>query len=228
MKTQSLQFLRRIIFIGVALSLIYVVELQAQPRALFHYGTPQGNDNRLNILRVPVIDGTGTVRYYDVALTFTVDGTGKLALNSSATKIVASPNLSVGAFKPGIYMGGPGSCQHTVGSPGVVGGTRVSGSIADDQNDCIADNFFEFNASWVSGSIAGHPNEAVLRAAGITFEGYSWGILGNVGADWDDWGWKAGDIIGVIQSGQQLTIHNFGNDKKEDTSATFTLCPSCR
>ncbi len=202
------------------------IRLEAQPRALFQFGTSQGLDNRLTISRVPVIDATGAVKYYDVAFAFTVDGAGKLALNSGATKIMASPNLTVGAFKPGIYLGGPGGCQHIVGTPGVAGGTRASGSIADDEDDCAL-SLFEFNASWVSGPIAGHPNEAVLRAAGITFEGYSWGILGDVGPDWDDRVWKAGDIIGVVQSGQQLTIHNFGNDKKEDTSATFTLCPSC-
>src|ERR1700749_2231575 len=128
MVIQNFSIRLRVMMACCLVSLISAISLEAQPKALFQFGTSQGLDNRLKISRVPVTDATGAVKYYDVALTFTVDGTGKLALNSGRTKIVPSPSLTVGAFKPGIYLGGPGDCQHIVGTPGVAGGNRVSGS----------------------------------------------------------------------------------------------------
>lgn len=211
--------------VGLLLGVFAASGLQAQPRAFFQLGTPSGVENRLVISRVPVRDNAGAIKYYDVALTFAVDAAGRLTLTTSATKITASPVLNVGAFRPGIYRGGVDSCEHVVGAPGVVGGGRVSGSIAD-ASDCIFDDLI-FNASWVTGAIAGHPNEAAIRAAGIAYQGYSWGIVGEVGDSWQEVGWEPGDVVGVVQSGQQLVIHNFGDDNREDTSAVFTLCSSC-
>jgi hypothetical protein len=207
--------------LALLLAMLFVAtSAQAQPRALLQMGTPQGLNNQLGITRVPVIDASGIVKYYDITIAFSVDSAGKIALNPTATKIIASPNVAVGSFSPGTYKGGPANCDHAVGTPGIVGGGRISGSIADSNCGLYS---LRFNASWVSGLIVGHPNEAALRAAGIAFQGYSWGILGNVGDDWAGLGWQAGDVIGVIQAGRQLTIHNFGNDNKEDSSAVFTL-----
>jgi hypothetical protein len=201
------------------LMISFATPVQAQPRALLQMGTPQGLNNQLGITRVPVLDASGGIKYYDITLVFSVDNAGKLTLNSTATKIVASPNVAVGAFSPGTYRGGPDGCDHVIGAPGIVGGGRISGSIST--TNC--NHYSNFDASWVTGPIAGHPNEAVLRAAGIAFQGYSWGIVGEAASSWTDIGWNAGDIIGVIQSGRQLVIHNFGNDNKEDRSAVFTL-----
>jgi hypothetical protein len=218
--------LRQACSVLITLAAINLVppRVEAQPRALLQLGTPQGLGNNLGITRIPVLDGSGVVKYYDVTIAFSVDSAGRLTINPSATKIALSPNLAVGAFVPGVYNGGPSGCEHTVGAPGIAGGGRIAGSIADSNCGLFS---LIFNASWVSGPITGHPNEAVLRAAGISFQGYSWGILGDVGQDWQNFGWSPGDIVGVIQAGKQLIIHNFGNDNKEDTSATFTLCSRC-
>lgn len=213
--------LKSSLIVCVALAILCAVSAEAQPRAFFQWGTPSGLDNKLNVSRVPVADAAGNIRYYDVALAFTVDGAGKLTLNSTASKVTASPSLTVGSFRPGIYLGGSFTCEHVVGTPGVAGGGRITGSIAE--SNCSV----TFNASWVSGPIVGHPNEAALRAAGITFQGYAWGVLGEVGDNWLEQGWEPGDLVGVVQSGQQLIVHNFGNDNKEDTSAVFTLCSRC-
>lgn len=214
---------------GMAVLLILYLaaprEAEAQPRAFFQWGTANGVENRLSISRVPVTDGRGGVKYYDVSLVFNVDNTGRLTLNTGASRITASPNVAVGAFRPGKYYGGRFNCdEFIVGAPGVVQGGRISGSIADD--GCLLGDL-SFNASWVAGPITGHPNEGALRAAGITYQGYSWGLVGEVGYDWDASGWNPGDLIGVVQSGQQLILHNFGDDNREDTSVVFTLCSSC-
>jgi hypothetical protein len=208
------------ILVAMAWLLCSTTDAWAQPRAFFQWGTSHALDNRINLNRVPVRDSAGSVKYYDVALTFNVDNAGKLSLNTTATKITQSPELVVGAFRPGIYE--YDGCEYPVGTPGVVSGGRISGSIGGSSN-CGA----VLNVAWVSGPIIGHPNEATLRAAGITFQGYSWGIVGNLNFSWTNDGWKPGDIVGVVQSGQQLIIHNFGDDNREDMSAVFTLCPKC-
>lgn len=211
---------KSVLFIVVAWLLTVASETWAQPRAFFQWGTTQALDNRVNLSRVPVRDNAGVVKYYDIALTFNVDAAGRLSLNTTATRITVSPELVVGAFRPGIYEND--GCEYPVGTPGVVSGGRISGSIGGS-NDCLID----LSVAWVSGPIAGHPNEATLRAAGITFQGYSWGIVGNLGSVWASQGWVPGDIVGVVQSGQQIIIHNFGDDNREDSSAVFTLCPRC-
>jgi hypothetical protein len=199
-------------------ALVSASEAWAQPRAFFQSGTPVGLDNRLNVARVPVRNSAGVIKYYDVALTFNVDATGKLTVNNAATKITLSPELVVGAFRPGIYEQGSLGCRYQVGAPGVLGGGRITGSLGGSLN-CGS----ELDVSWVSGPIAGHPNEGALQAAGITFQGYSWGVVGET--SWGGWG--SGDLVGVVQSGQNLVIHNFGDDNKEDSSAVFVACPSC-
>jgi hypothetical protein len=197
-------------------------ETWAQPRAFFQSGTPAGLDNRLNVTRVPVRNSAGVIKYYDVALTFSVDAAGKLTLNNTATKVTLSPELVVGAFSPGIYTHGSIGCEYAVGAPGVTGGGRVTGSLGGSQN-CSE----ELSVSWITGPIAGHPNESALRDAGITFQGYAWGVVGEVDNDWNNIGWEPGDLVGVVQSGQNLIIHNFGDDSQEDSNAVFVLCPSC-
>lgn len=192
----------------------------AQPRAFFQSGTPAGLDNKITVTRVPVRNSAGAIRYYDVALTFSVDAAGRLTLNNAATRITPSPELVVGAFRPGIYTQGSFSCEYEVGAPGVAGGGRVTGALGGSL-DCSSD----LNVSWVTGPIAGHPNESALRAAGITFQGYAWGVVGEADGAWSNW--NPGDLVGVIQSGQTLTIRNFGDDNREDSNAVFVLCPSC-
>jgi hypothetical protein len=178
--------LKRSLTLGVAMTIFSVIPVEAQPRALFQWGTPSGTESKMNVSRVPVVDAAGNIRYFDVAIAFNVDGAGKLTLNSTASKITASPTLTVGAFRPGTYLGGSFTCEHVVGTPGVAGGGRISGSIA--QSNCGV----TFNASWVNGPIAGHPNEGALRAAAITFQGYAWGVLGEVSSGWQERGWKPG------------------------------------
>jgi len=203
-------------------ALFSAAEAWAQPRAFFQSGTPAGLDNRLNVSRVPVRNSAGVIKYYDVALTFNVDAAGKLTLNNTATKITLSPELVVGAFRPGIYTQGSIGCEYQVGAPGVAGGGRITGSLGGSLN-CGND----LDVSWITGPIAGHPNESSLQAAGITFQGYAWGVVGEVDSHWISQGWDSGDLVGVVQSGQNLIIHNFGDDSQEDSNAVFVLCPSC-
>lgn len=203
----------------VLLGTFWAAAVVAQPRAYFQWGTPNGLGNQLSLARVPVQDATGAIKYYDVVLAFNVDSAGRMTLNSAATEITASPTVDTGAFKPGLYSNS--GDKYDVGAPGFLPGGRASGSLTSHPRSAPL-----LNVSWVSGPIAGHPNEAALRAAGMTFEGYSWGIVGDVAScnGWCAAGWEAGQIVGVVQSGNQLMIRNFGNDSHEDRNAVFTLC----
>src|SRR5262245_56479058 len=100
--------------------------LSAQPRALLQWSTVQALGNQVILSRVPVYNSSGVLKYYDISLSFTIDSAGKPALNTTGTKVSLSPDLVVGSFKPGIYKND--DCRYAVGTPGVVGGGRVSGS----------------------------------------------------------------------------------------------------
>jgi len=201
---------------------------EAAPAAYLQSAAITGAGNVLTLNRVPVQDNTGKITYKNVLMTFAVDNTGKLTLNTASVSIIASPTLNVGAYKPGTYNGynvGSDSTNHyfIAGAPGVGADGRISGSI----QRITTNNYTSvFNASWTSGPVIGHPLEALLVQAGITSNGYNWGIMGTAGASTASSGWRPGDIIGVIQTGNQLSMWNFGQGKVPVSSLTFTLCPT--
>jgi hypothetical protein len=204
--------------------------LAATPTIFMESAAISGAGDALKLARVPVQKADGTVIYKDISMLFDVDNSGNVTLQPAFVRITASPTLVVGAFKPGTYNGYVAyytgnplrDTTFKVGSPGVGSGGRISGSI---QRITVYQND-GFNASWTSGAITGHPQQAKLNAAGITSTAYNWGVMGTAGPFTISSGWKAGDIIGVIQNGNQLSIVNFGIDKNADTNLTFTLCPT--
>jgi hypothetical protein len=205
--------------------------LAGDPALFMQSATIKGAANALTLRRVPAQDADGKITYKDISMRFDVDAFGNVTLNTDSVKITPSPTLKVGEFKQGTYNGyhacdilSPPRCDATfkVGSPGVGSGGRISGSIQrisgrDDD---------EFSASWTSGPIAGHPHEAKLNEAGITSTAYNWGVMGTAGSHTQNSGWKAGDIIGAVQAGGNLTLVNFANDNKADSTLAFTLCPT--
>lgn len=219
--------LNAIICAGIGLSInAACLTADAAPAVFLQSAAVSGASNVLTLTRVPVQDATGKITYKNVAMSFNVDAAGKLTLNTASVSIVASPTLAVGAYKPGTYNGYnlltyTNSHYFIAGSPGVGADGRISGSIqriTDDSRDT-------FNAGWTSGPVTGHPLEALLTQAGVP-NGYSWGIMGTAGNYTTGSGWNPGDIIGVIQTGNQLSMWNFGKGKIPLTSLTFTLCPT--
>jgi hypothetical protein len=201
--------------------------LAGDPALFMQSATIKGAANALTLRRVPVQDADGKITYKDISMRFDVDAFGNVTLNTDSVKITPSPTLKVGEFKQRTYNGysaclGCGSTTFNVGSPGVGNGGRISGSIqrVTTREDDV------FSASWTSGPIAGHPHEAKLNEAGITSTAYNWGVMGTAGSHTQNSGWKAGDIIGAVQAGSNLTLVNFGNDNKADSTLAFTLCPT--
>jgi hypothetical protein len=192
--------------------------------------TINGAADALTLTRVPVRKADGNIVYKDISMFFSVDSFGNITLPPASVQITSSPTINVGAFKPGTYngydvgnfCGGNLNNDFTVGSPGVGSGGRISGSI--QRITCSSSNVF--NASWTSGPITGHPHQAKLNAAGITSTAFNWGVMGTAGPTTVGSGWKAGDIIGAVQTGNQLTLQNYGVDNKADAALVFTLCPT--
>jgi hypothetical protein len=201
--------------------------IAATPTIYLQSATINSAADAVTLNRVPVMNAAGTILYKDISMFFTVDTLGNVTLPPALVRIIPSPTINVGAFKPGTYNGFNSPCNTSgtffkVGSPGVGTGGRISGSI--QRVTTYAQD--TFNANWTSGPIAGHPDQAKLTAAKITSTAFNWGVVGSVGQCTQQLLWKAGDIIGVVQNGNQLSVVNYGTDNISDRSLTFTLCPT--
>ena len=154
---------------------------------------------------------------------FDVDGlTGKPTITPLFPTIVTSPSVTVGNFKPGTYKDGRGD-KYAVGGPNIVAGGRTSWSIAMLPNP--SGGFV--NATWTTGPIAGHPNQASLTARTITSTAFSWGVMGASGNLYGGpfWIWSQGAVIGASQTGNSLALHLFLDlNAIEDSNVSLTLC----
>lgn len=186
----------------------------ADPAAFLESSAIVGAGDTLVMSRVPVRSGTGAISYKDVSMQFSVDTAGNLDLDFASVAVAESPALKSGTFKAGIYtISDTGVCPSTgciVSSPGVPPGGRVMTSISSS-------GFYFNSASWVSGPVTGHPYETALKKAGITSNAMTWGMVGT-----GSWGClDTGTIIGVVQTGNQLTITGFGIDNIPDCSVVL-------
>ena len=183
-----------------------------------------GAGDTITVTRVPVRDANGTIKYKIITIRFRVDANGNPTLAPGFPKVKAAPPLIPYTFISGTYKRSNG-CKYTVSSPGVLPSGRTSWAITKSPHSTCNDTF---DASWVTGPITGHPHQAKLKNAGITYSGYSWGNVGQsdyVSIGEFPFGWDAGYIIGAEQTGNQLTLHLFFSDNVEDSNAVFTLCP---
>lgn len=200
---------------------------QTTPRAFFEQSTPSGAGNALNIYRVPVITSAGGVVYKDVQIQFNVSAAGDLSLKSGFPIITASPVLLTGNFIPGRYK--IDGTYYQLSGPGVGPAGRTTWSLGRESNDsCLT------SAGWTSGPIAGHPSQARLTAAKITYAGHSYGVLGEVRC----YGrgiptsFQANDLIGVAATANGFTIFNYtpgiysgsGDQPSPISSASFQRC----
>lgn len=198
---------------------------QTTPRALFEQATPSGAGNTVTIYRAPVITSTGAVQYKDVQIQFDVSAAGVLTVKPGFPVITASPVLTTGSFLAGRYKIAGDFYQ--LSGPGVGPGGRTTWSLTKEGSSC------SFTSGWTSGAIAGHPLQARLNAARITYPGYSYGTMGNVSCTGGSTGlpnsFGTGHLIGVAGSANGLTIFNYtsfsGVDQSSPvSSASFQRC----
>jgi hypothetical protein len=205
----------------IGLSLGANIASAATPRASFGAALVTGADNRISVSRVPVLDSVGKVYYKDLTINFQVDSTGNLTLGTAT--IYASPSLVTSGFQAGNYKDTLGNTYQLTGPSVIPGTTRTVWSLAFTAGTYVT----QFSMSWVTGAIAGHPNESSLKSRNITSTAYSWGIVGNStgqksGFPFYNWGNYA-YVVGAAQAGNQLVLHLFKDiNNIEDSSVSLT------
>ncbi len=197
----------------------------ATPTSYFGSALITGTNNRISITRVPVINSAGTVTYKDLTINFVVDNAGTLTFGPST--IAASPSLITSGFKAGTYKDTRGNKYAVTGPSVIPGTTRTAWSLTFTTGPDAA----QFSMSWVTGPIAGHPNQSSLTARSITTTAYSWGTVGveqikSSYFPFYNWGNNA-QVVGAVQAGDQLVFHLFYNyDNIEDDSVSLQFCPT--
>ena len=191
----------------------------APPDMLLQSANLSGSGNTLNVTRVPVRDSTGKVTYKDIELSFDVSNTGVVTLGPGSPVVTTSPTLNVAGFRAGIYK--DSLKRHVqVSGPSVLAGGRTGWTLTWIDPTVSA----HFNATWATGAITGHPNEATLKLWGFTTTAYSWGVIGSnsgfIGS------WFPSYVFGAAQLGDVLTLHYFESDTVENSAWVFTRCPA--
>lgn len=164
-----------------------------------------GSGRHLNIHRVPLTDiETNETVLYDLTLEADLNEEGALVM-----QIVASePSLALDGgnlFIPGVYESGAGK-RYVVSGGSQLSDNRFAWNIANEPGQD-----FTFNASWVTGSPAGHTLVGSLPLAPELPEGPSYGIVGS-----ENFGdWHQGGLMSAIQIGDSITL-----------SAHHACCPT--
>lgn len=230
MTRRSLNQWRRVVRLAaclaiVAIALTCVAQAQTPPSALFQNATLSGSGSTITATRVPVAISATLTIYVDIAMQFVADSNGNLTLAAGYPQIVPSPTLLTGSGKAGNYVG-PGNLFNgkgyvTVSGPGVGDGGTATWSLSAAPGADAGTT--PTSATWYVGPIANSPLAPRLSKAGITSTAWSYGVAGP-GQRY----WTHGDLIGVSQTGNAVTIANFTLGSQTDFNApqdqiTFTL-----
>lgn len=196
----------------------------ADPTAFFEKSSIVGQGETIGISRVPVRDSAGKIKYYDATLTFSVDASGNLTL-TALPSFTQSPALVISSFKAGTYTTTAGTGAIKVTGPGVGG---PAGQTAWTLAATTAGTTNPPSATWYTGPISSNPLKARLQTAGITQTQYSYGIVG--AGVYNDFWWQPGNLIGVQQVGNTLTLVSFTWNGSQDypvpqAQITYTLKP---
>lgn len=164
-----------------------------------------GSGRHLNIHRVPLTNvETDETVLYDLTLEVDLNAEGALVTNIVASEpslVLDGGNL----FIPGVYESGDGK-RYVVSGGSQLSDNRFAWNIANEPGQD-----FTFNASWVTGSPAGHTLIGSLPLAPELPEGPSYGIVGSESFN----EWTEGGLMSAIQIGDSITL-----------SAYHTCCPT--
>ena len=206
-------------------------EATTPPYTLFNYSTITSSGNTIMASRVPVVLAGKTI-YQDVTLAFDVSATGVLTLAPGYPKFIASPNLITANFKAGKYVG-PTTVLNdqaivNITGPGISSGgaTQWSLTAAAGANGYT----YPCSATWYVGPITSNPLYQRLLAAKIpaqTLAAYSFGVIGSSACPVYSYDWYHDGLIGVIQTGNTLTMVSFTYGTADEAKAldqiTYTL-----
>jgi hypothetical protein len=219
---------------------VLVIRAQAPtpPYALFQYASLTASGNTITATQVPVVTAPGVTVYENLTLQFSVDGNGNLTLSPGYPQAIPAPTILTSGIKAGTYVGPPtilsGNMLVAVTGPGVTdgGATQWTLSTTGAADPCT----YPTSATWYVGPISSSPYAARLQAAGITSTAWSYGIANSNAYDTCQSKipgiqyayWVSGNLIGVSQVGNTLTIASFTSEGNADKNVpldqiTYTL-----
>jgi hypothetical protein len=205
------------------------VRAQTTPSALFQNSTLTGTTNTINVTQLPVVTSTGKIIYNNLVIQFDVADDGTITVASGYPKITPAPTPIAFGFEAGNYFGGGAQSGYavTVGGPGVVqgGSTEWSLSASSGANGAT----YPSDAHWyVVANIKNSPFYERIVAAKInpTF----WSAFGVVGsndcfAGRCDATWSTGTLLGLAQTGTQLSISSFTTTNTSTGTQTDNSMP---
>jgi hypothetical protein len=202
----------------------------AVPAIYLDQSSIYGVSDTLKVSRLPVLNAGGTIRYYDVLFKLQVDAVGAPALAPLNPVVSLSPALTGGGFVSGNYKDSEGNV-FLLSGPGVLSGGRTSWSLLLTKPSASCGAACQLQANWFTGPIAGHPLQARLTLQNITSTtaNYSWGTVNGSKASLlsvcNGSSGVASDIVGFVQSGNQLGLHGFcAGNNLETHLLTLNLC----
>jgi len=209
------------IFLGAMTSVA-----QSQPAPVFQNATLTGSGNTITASRVPVVLSASLIVYVDVTLQFTSDSNGNLTLATGFPQFAPSAALVTGGFKAGTYLGPntlfKGNGLISVSGPAVLdaGATLWSLTTAPGTDPSL----YLASANWYAGPIASNPYATRISAAKITSTAYSYGVVTggpNCATPWCSG--SDGNLIGVIQTGNMLSIATFSYNGASDQNTPYAI-----
>jgi hypothetical protein len=179
-----------------------------------------GSGKQIAITRLPLVTAGGATVHVDVTLTLTA-GTGtSLSLVPSSLKTTPSVELEAGALTPGRYR------VHGA-SPVLV--MRLIGPTLGAENrpmwSLIGESVGQ-QMNFYAGRIAGHPLQARLQKAGITWAGQAFGSTSR-NTSFDGWYFDERQLVAIQPLGRGVALTSWSY-KGVDSSAplrTVTLLP---
>ncbi|BBL74602.1 hypothetical protein [Methylomagnum ishizawai] len=208
-----------LITVGV-MAVLATPSFAATPAASLENAQVFATGQKIQAFRVPTIDATGKVKYYNLTIDLNVldDGT----VDTTSATITSSSPLPVlsNKFIAGTYTDGQGATCTVVTT--VLQGGRTQAAFS-----CKTSNGYTLQATWVTGLIPGHPFELDLKAAGIdklgSYSNFSWGKVSNTTNNGDWWGCMSpNDIISASQVGNTLSIGGYQNGNTQKCGVNLT------
>ena len=166
----------------------------------------QANGRNVNIYRLPLTDTTtGAVTYFDAVFQFGLLADGSVGFTRTSTASVSAAQLrAADNFVAGVYSDVAGN-KYEVTGPAAMPGGRLSYAI---QSTTAGKTF---SATWVTGSITGHPQFSGTNTKPLEGSSGAFGVLGDRNffpSSSSSWG--TGYALGATQiSSTSLVINSY-------------------
>lgn len=206
---------------GVCNLLNSAAHAQTAARVYMENAKTWGAGDTLFMFGLPVKNADGKASYWDVQIKLEAAAdTGKPS-SANLTSVIKSPSIKKAEFVPGTYKIGSDVCE--VQASPFIGRNRYDLRCPHSGSDYLV-------ITWYTGSIAGHPFEGALRAAGLDLipgsDQLSWGRVMLVQSNpWGGCSMGTGNLVSAHQVGDVLTISNYGSDDQINCPANFIRSP---